>query len=107
MPDHDPRDPRDLEWIAWRIAEIGRWRKDVDRMLSLHDTELNKLVNAQEIAAGVARELQKRGVSSEGLASELERRGVSPAVSLTWWQKLGGAVVGALVVIDALRGLIS
>lgn len=94
--------------LAWEIEELKRWRQDVDKLLSNHEAELNGLVNAQKIAAGVARELQKRGVTGEGIAAEVEKRGgVSQAVVLTWWQKLGGAIVGAIVIIDALRGLIS
>lgn len=79
--------------LAWRVDALDKWRERVESRLDACETAQEGLVESQKIAQGVA--------------AELERRGVGPStLSLTWWQKLGGAVAGALLVADALRGLV-
>ena len=86
--------------LAWRVDALDKWRKQASDEIAQLRKELENVTNEQKIAAGVAAELQKRGA--------LRRASDQPAtLSLTWYQKLGGAVAGALLVADAVRGLLS
>jgi hypothetical protein len=79
--------------LAWRVDALDKWRERVEHRLDSIEAATDAVIESQKIAAGVA--------------AELARRGVGPStLSLTWWQKLGGAVAGALLVADALRGLV-
>lgn len=82
--------------LAWRIDSLDRWRKGVEQQLGGLSQKVDSVTRAQEIAEGVAEKLRETGVT------------VQPGgFGLTWWQKLGASIGGALVVADALRGLIS
>lgn len=92
MPDSD--EALAILRLAWRVDALDKWRERVDTRLDSCEEAQDKMIETQKIAAGVAKELERRGVGSSTL-------------QLSLWQKLGGAVAGALVVADALRGLIS
>ena len=101
---------RRLDRLGWRIDSLDRWRRDVDHRLRAAEDEIDAVTKAQEIAEAVADELAKASAPAEHVAhataDEIESRG-GTRLALTWYQKLGGAVMGAIVVIDAIRGLVS
>jgi hypothetical protein len=85
---------RRLYRTEWRIGSLFAWRKTVDRRLDEIEEEVEGMTRTKEIA--------------EAVAAELEKRQPRPArISLTWWQKLGGIAAGAILVIDAAKGLLS
>jgi hypothetical protein len=103
--------------LAWRVDSLDSWRKDLeaDRERFRRDVaaefaelrgEIEAVTKAQEIAAAVSAELAKSpSAPAQRVAEAVAERGTK--LTLTWWQKLGGFVMGAIVVIDAIRGLIS
>lgn len=92
--------------LAWRIDALDKWRSELEhdrerfraeiegKLVELR-TELDGLTKAQEIAKAVSAELRK------------ERGGGEVATKLPFPAKLGAFAAGALVVADAIRGLIS
>lgn len=82
---------RDLRAHARNLEDIGR---AVDA-LRLQD----------EVAAGVRQALSERQESQANLtAHKVQQAGVG--LSLTWWQKLSGALAAVILIIDAARGFI-
>jgi hypothetical protein len=68
----------------------------------------------EKIARGVAEELRRRGIAptAEAVAtqtvSKIDEHGFPPAkLSLTWYQRGGAFVAGAILLADAVRGLLS
>lgn len=80
--------------LAWRVDSLDKWRERVESRLDACEMQQEQLVESQRIAEGVAAELERRGATSRELR-------------LTWWQKVGGFAAGALLVADAVRGLVS
>lgn len=103
--------------LAWRLDALDKWRENIEKdreqfrrevssTFSEIRGELEAVTKAQEIASAVAEELAKHhSPPAERVAEAVAERGTK--LSLTWWQKLGGVVMGAIVVIDAVRGLVS
>lgn len=94
MPDSDEQ--LAILRLAWRVDSLDRWRDKIDKRVDDCERGIEGLTKAQEIAEGVAEKLRETGVTVQ-----------AGGLGLTWWQKLGGALMGAVVVIDAIRGLIS
>lgn len=90
MPQADP--DRDLELavvrLSWRLGALDDWRKDVDRRLATMGEAIEKMDRSEEIAREVAKRLR-------------------PSAQLTWYQKAGALLAGALVLSDAVKGLVS
>ena len=101
---------RRLDRHEWRIDSLTRYAKALERRVKACEDGLDDVTEAQKIAKAVADELGRRREPAEHVAhataDELEARG-GVGLALTWWQKLGGAIMGAIVVIDAIRGLVS
>lgn len=92
--------------LAWRIDALDAWRKGIEDEFATLRGELDAVTKSQEIAKAVAVELSKHASPpAERVAEAVAERGTK--LALTWYQKLGGAIMGAIVVIDALRGLVS
>lgn len=91
-----PLPDRTLE-LEFRADAIDRWRDRVDRRLDAAEDGIDGLKKADEIAQAVADKL--------GDPETQPRPTVNVGGSLNWPQKLGGIIVGGLVVADSLRGL--
>lgn len=101
--------------FADRVSELEDWRQLVaDPELERLGAAVENMSTEAKIAAGVADELRRRGITAEGVAertatkttAKLEERGF-PVASFTWYQKLGGFVAGAILLADAMRGFFS
>lgn len=101
--------------FADRLSELEDWRTlVVDPQLERLGEAVENMTTEAKIASGVADELRRRGITAEGVAertatkttAKLEEHGF-PAVSFTWYQKLGGFVAGAILLADAMRGFFS
>ena len=77
------------KFFRWRLDALDLWRKDVDHSLGSIDERLKGLLKADEIAEAVAQKMRS------------ER-----TLGLTFVQKLGVFVVGAVAVAGGLKGLI-
>lgn len=109
----------DPDSFAGRISELERWReREAEPALSELHKHLTAVADEQRIAAGVADELRRRGIqtsptqasverTAQRVTEKIEERGITPTLALTFWQKLGGFVAGALLLADAVRGLVS
>ena len=75
--------------LAWRIDALDEWRKDMEKRLGDVETLAHKIDRSDEIAREVAKRLNSRGAS------------------YAWWQKAGALLGGALVLADAVKGLVS
>ena len=92
---------RRLDRLGWRLDSLDRWRGEIERRLNLVEDGVDDLNEANRIAHAVAEELSKKSESGEPALS------VRQTVALTFWQKLGGIVGGAILLADAVRGLVS
>lgn len=94
--------------FADRISELERWRERAEPVLT-------EITDEQKIARGVAEELRRRGIapSAEVVANRTvtkidEHGGFAPTrISLTWYQRAGAFFAGAILLADAVRGLVS
>lgn len=97
---------RRLDRLGWRADSLDRWRRDVERRLAAAEDGIDAVTRAQEIAKAVAAELSKTSSPpADRVAEAVAERGTK--LSLTWYQKIGGVIMGAIVVVDAIRGLVS
>lgn len=101
MPGRDPREDVELALVrnSWRIDSLDRWRDKVEKRLDTIEEAVDGLKKADEIAQAVA---DKLADPSPGQPKPT----VNVSGSLNWPQKIGGLVVGGLIVVDALRGLL-
>ena len=82
--------------LAWRLESLDKWREEVDRQLGVLEDQVDGLTTQEEIAAAVSERLH----AGEPLPTR-------PQILESWPARIGALVAGALVVADALRGLIS
>lgn len=91
---------RRLDRHEWRLDSLDRWRRDVSRTINVLQDGIDDLNEANRIAKAVAEELGKKEQHGEPVS-------ISHGLAFTWYQKLGAFVGGALLLADALRGLIA
>lgn len=96
-----------------RLSELERWReREVDPALAEVRSHLIEVSDERRIATRVADELRRRGISPTAeevatrTADKIEEN-ATPGLSLSWYQKIGAFAAGALLLADAIRGLIS
>lgn len=99
MPAHDDDDRLAILRLAWRVDSLDKWRDKVDKRLDAVEEAVDSLKKADEIAQAVADKLADPDPGRP-------RPTVNVGGSLNWPQKIGGLVVGGLIVVDALRGLL-
>lgn len=98
-PDHEPG--RDLELavlrLAWRLDALDRWREETVKQLAACEESIENLAEADRIAEAVAEAIRQ------------EPPTITPqriAAGLTTWQRWGAFAAGALLLADAVKGLI-
>lgn len=96
-PDHEPG--RDLELavlrLAWRLDAIDRWREETVKQLAACEESIENLAESDRIAEAVAEAIRQEPPTPQRIAA-----------GLTTWQRLGAFAAGALVLADAVRGLV-
>lgn len=95
MPDRDAE--LALLRLAWRVDALDKWRDSIDNQLAVLREEIDGVTEAQKIAEGVAARLTSTSAPVN----------VKTGLSLTWYQRLGALIAGALILADAVRGLVS
>lgn len=83
--------------LAWRVDDLDKWRTSADDRLAVLREEIDDVTEAQKIAAAVAAKLTSTSAPVN----------VKTGLSLTWYQRLGALIAGALILADAVRGLVS
>lgn len=84
--------------LAWRLDALDKWREETDRQLAVLREAIDGMTEAQKIAEGVAARL------TSTTAPPVQ---VKTGLSLTWYQRAGALIAGALILADAVRGLVS
>lgn len=98
MPVRDDDDRLAIVRLSWRVDSLDKWRDRVDKRLDAVEDGIDGLRKADEIAQAVADKLADP-------APGQPKPTVNVGGSLSWPQKLGGIIVGGLVVADTVRGL--
>lgn len=101
------RDEAPLEIQVWRLASR---LQALERELRLHARRLEQLGRAvdalriqDEVEAGVRKALAGRQeAQADRTAAKVRERGVP----FTWPQRIGAAAAAAIIVLDAVRGLL-
>ena len=83
--------------LAWRVDALDKWREGIDHQLGVLREELDGMTEAQKIAEAVTAKL----------TSAADPVQVKTGLNLTWYQKAGAFLAGALILADAVRGLVS
>lgn len=97
---------RRLDRLGWRVDSLYRWRKEIEQRLGATEEAVDNVTEAQKIAKAVATELSKvASPPADRVAQAVAERGTK--LTLTWYQKAGAFVAGALLLADAVRGLVS
>ena len=99
MPGREDDDRLAIVRLAWRVDSLDKWRDRVEKRLDGVEEAVDGLKKADEIAQAVADKLANP-------TPDQPRPTVNVGGSLNWPQKIGGLVVGGLIVVDALRGLL-
>ncbi len=104
-PDRDDNAPVELRLsrLAWRMDALERELRVQAKALEALGAAVNVLKLEDEVEAGVKRALEAR--SPEQAQATADRVAVTGAPwLLTWPQKVGGLIVGGILVFDAVRG---
>lgn len=83
----DPLELR-IAKIEWRLKALDEYRTTVDKRLGTCETAIDGMAKAEEIAKQVA-----------------ARMNTTKSLQFSLWQKVGGALFGALVVAESAKGL--
>lgn len=82
--------------LAWRLDALDRWRSEVEKELAVLSETVDELAEADRIAAAVAESIRK----------EPPDVGRAMTAGLNRWQRWGAFVGGALLLADAVKGLL-
>ena len=104
MPPRDRRKTSDLP-LPVRVALLEARQAEFELELERLEESVDQITTEDKIRAGVRRELQAREpLVASATAARVATVGAPLRLSLP--QKIGGAVAGAILVIDAVRGFV-